>query len=134
MPSDLITAFNEYFELIHADTDALRMQVYQLRYQVYVLETGFESEADCLRGHDESGKPIHWEMDEFDNRSDHYLLRHRRTGVYAATARLILPMSMMRRRTAPWPWSLTTTAVSPTFRSFRVNTSSISPSFSMRSM
>lgn len=91
MPSDLITAFNEYFELIHADTDALRMQVYQLRYQVYVLETGFESEADCLRGHDEFGKPIHWEMDEFDSRSDHYLLRHRRTGVYAATARLILP-------------------------------------------
>jgi N-acyl amino acid synthase of PEP-CTERM/exosortase system len=93
MPSDLITAFNEYFELIHADTDTLRMQVYQLRYQVYVLETGFENEADCLSGHDESGRPIHWEMDEYDDRSDHYLLRHRRTGVYAATSRLILPDS-----------------------------------------
>jgi N-acyl amino acid synthase of PEP-CTERM/exosortase system len=27
----------------------------------------------------------------FDERSDHYLLRHRATGVYAATARMILP-------------------------------------------
>jgi N-acyl amino acid synthase of PEP-CTERM/exosortase system len=91
MTSDLIAAFNEFFELIHADNDALRMQVYQLRYQVYVLETGFESEADCLSGFDESGQLIHWEMDEYDSRSDHYLLRHRRTGVYAATARLVLP-------------------------------------------
>ncbi len=91
MTSDLIAAFNEYFELVHADTEALRMQVYLLRYQVYVLETGFEEEADCFSGKDESGQIIHWEQDEYDGRSDHYLLRHRRTGVYAATARLILP-------------------------------------------
>ena len=91
MQQDLLTAFNQYFELVHADTDELRAQVFQLRYQVYVVETGFETEADSHTGVDADGQLIHWEDDEFDARSDHYLLRHRRTGVYAATARLILP-------------------------------------------
>ncbi len=92
MQHDLLTAFNEYFELVHADTDELRARVYQLRHQVYVLETGFESEADCHGGVDEQGRRILLEEDEFDPRSDHYLLRHRRTGIHAATTRLILPM------------------------------------------
>ncbi len=91
MNTDLIAALNEYFELVHADTDALRMQVYLLRYQVYVVETGFERVEECRSGIDADGRPFHWEEDEFDVRSDHYLVRHRRTGLYAATARLILP-------------------------------------------
>lgn len=98
MQQDLLSAFNQFFELVHADTDELRARVFQLRYQVYVLETGFETEADCHRGVDASGHLIHLEEDEFDARSDHYLLRHRRTGVYAATVRLILP-----RSGAPYP-------------------------------
>ncbi len=98
MQQDLLSAFTRYFELVHADTDELRVQVFQLRYQVYVVETGFETEADCTRGVDTSGHLIHLEEDEFDARSDHYLLRHRRTGVYAATVRLILPTSR-----APYP-------------------------------
>lgn len=91
MTFDLISAFNEYFELVHANTDALRKQVYLLRYQVYVLETGFETEDDCICIDVAGRDQICWEEDEFDTRSDHYLVRHRRTGVYAATARLILP-------------------------------------------
>ena len=91
MQLDLLSAFNEYFELVHANTDELRSQVFQLRYQVYVLETGFEAEADCRSMVAADGSVIRWEEDEFDARSDHYLLRHRRTGVYAATTRLILP-------------------------------------------
>jgi N-acyl amino acid synthase of PEP-CTERM/exosortase system len=91
MQQDLLSAFNQFFELIHADTDALRAQVFQLRYQVYVVETGFEREADCKIGKAADGQIIRWEEDEFDIRSDHYLLRHRRTGAYAATTRLILP-------------------------------------------
>lgn len=91
MTSDLISAFNQYFELVHADTEALRRQVYMLRYQVYVVETGFEHDSDCVCGYNEAGVFVHWEKDEFDGRADHYLLRHRRTGVFAATARLILP-------------------------------------------
>jgi N-acyl amino acid synthase of PEP-CTERM/exosortase system len=88
---NLIAAFNEFFELVHADTDELRRQVYMLRYQVYVLETGFESEDDCICIDVADKGKLCWEEDEFDIRSDHYLVRHRRTGVYAATARLILP-------------------------------------------
>lgn len=91
MTTDLLSAFNHYFELVHADTDELRHQVYMLRYQVYVLETGFEHDSDCVLGYDTEGHLVRLEEDAFDTRSDHYLLRHLRTGVYAATARLILP-------------------------------------------
>ena len=82
MANDLKAAFNEYFELLHADTDALREEVFRLRYQVYVVETGFERAEDFPDG---------LERDAYDSRSDHHLLRHRRTGLYAATARMILP-------------------------------------------
>jgi len=88
---DLGAAFNAYFELIHADTDALRRQVYELRHQVYVLETGFESERDCTCVEVAGRGRVCWETDVYDARADHYLIRHRRTGVYAATTRLILP-------------------------------------------
>jgi N-acyl amino acid synthase of PEP-CTERM/exosortase system len=88
---DLIEAFNEYFELVHADTDELRRQVYLLRYQVYVVETHFESVDDCTCIDIGEKDQLCWEEDEFDPRSDHYLVRHRRSGLYAATARLILP-------------------------------------------
>lgn len=91
MYPNLIAAFNEYFELVHADTEALRKQVYLLRYQVYVLETGFETEDNCICVDVAGNGKQCWEEDEFDLRSDHFLVRHRRTGVYAATARLILP-------------------------------------------
>lgn len=91
MQQDLLSAFNQFFELIHADTDVLRAQVFQLRYQVYVVETGFERDSDCKSGIGADGQLIRWEEDEFDVRSDHFLLRHRRTGAYAATTRLILP-------------------------------------------
>lgn len=82
MKTDLNTAFNDYFEFIHADSNELRNEVFRLRYQVYVVETGFERPQDSPDG---------LERDVFDLRSDHYLLRHRRTGVFAATARMILP-------------------------------------------
>lgn len=101
MQQDLLAALNQFFELVHADTDELRAQVYALRYQVYVLETGFEKAENCRSRVDESGQTIYWEEDEFDVRSDHYLLRHRRTGAYAATARLILPDP--ERLDSPYP-------------------------------
>ena len=82
MTPNLIQAFDRYFRLVHADSRELKEEVYRLRYQVYVVETGFERAEDCKRG---------MEQDLYDQRSDHYLLQHRRTGVYAATARLILP-------------------------------------------
>lgn len=107
MHSDLIPALNQFFELVPADTDELRLQVYSLRYQIYVLETGFESEANCRRIIDTEGRPLLLEQDIFDERSDHYLLRHRRTGAFAATARLILPSS--RDLADPYPIELNCT-------------------------
>lgn len=88
---DLIDALDRYFELVHATDDELRMQAYRLRYQVYVVETGFERPDHCRTGIDSEGRQFHWEEDAFDHRSDHYLLRHRSSGHFAATARLILP-------------------------------------------
>lgn len=82
MATDLYTAFNQYFDMLPADNDQLREDVFRLRYQVYVVETGFERPEDHPHG---------IERDAFDERSEHYLLRHRATGVYAATARMILP-------------------------------------------
>jgi len=78
----LIDVFSNYFEIIPANTPQLLDAVYQLRYQVYCVETGFE---------DPKLYPQQLEMDEFDRYSVHSLLRHRQTGIYAGTVRLILP-------------------------------------------
>src|SRR5699024_10093624 len=78
----LIDVFSNYFEIIPANTPQLLDAVYQLRYQVYCVETGFE---------DPKLYPQQLEMDEFDRYSVHSLLRHRQTGIYAGTVRLLLP-------------------------------------------
>jgi N-acyl amino acid synthase of PEP-CTERM/exosortase system len=76
----IIEAFNDYFEMIPANTDALKEEVYKLRYQVYCVEKGFlEPRVNGL------------EFDDYDKRSCHYLIRHRETDCYMATTRLILP-------------------------------------------
>jgi N-acyl amino acid synthase of PEP-CTERM/exosortase system len=76
----IVNAFNTYFEMIPADTDELREEVYKLRYQVYCLEKGFLQDR-------EDGV----EHDEYDQYSSHYLIRHRASDCYMATTRLILP-------------------------------------------
>ena len=38
--------FGHYFEIIRADTDALREEVFRLRYQAYCVETKFENSAN----------------------------------------------------------------------------------------
>lgn len=73
--------FSEYFDVITADTPELQEEVYRLRYQVYCLETKFE-DAACF--------PDQMERDEFDKRSVHGLLKHKRSGIYAGTVRLVL--------------------------------------------
>jgi len=80
--NDYIDGFNEYFEMVPAISDDLKKEAYKLRYQVYCIETGFESLEQYPDG---------LESDEFDNSSIHYLIRHRKSNIYAATTRLILP-------------------------------------------
>jgi len=92
MARDLIDAFHEYFEMVPVTTASLKEKVYRLRYQVYCLETGFEQPERCSD---------HMEKDEFDDFSAHFLIKHKRSGEYAATTRLILPDSEDPRRPFP---------------------------------
>ncbi len=82
MPKNIFDAFNAYFDMVPADSDELKKEVYRLRYQIYCFEAGFE---------DPERYPEGLEFDEFDNRSAHYLIRHRKLGINVATTRLILP-------------------------------------------
>lgn len=80
----IVAAFNHYFEMIPATSDELKQEVYKLRYQVYCVETGFLSPvAEGV------------EYDDYDAHSSHYLIRHRESGCYMATTRLILPNSCL---------------------------------------
>lgn len=74
--------YQHYFEVILADTPERLDQVFELRYQVYADEHGFENPDEF---------PDRREMDEYDANSEHILLRHRRTKICIGTARLILP-------------------------------------------
>lgn len=80
--ANIIDDFNKYFEMIPAVSEELKHEVYKLRYQVYCLETGFEKHENF---------PDRLEFDENDRHSRHYLIRHRCSGNYIATTRLILP-------------------------------------------
>ena len=39
---DLVSAYREYFQVILADTDALKKEVYHIRYRVYCSELGWK--------------------------------------------------------------------------------------------
>src|SRR5262245_59316672 len=74
--------YNNTFELVRADTDAQKVDVYRLRYDVFCEENKFEKppyEGDVL------------EFDALDDRSVHYLLMHKPTGEAVGTVRVTLP-------------------------------------------
>jgi len=78
----IIDHFDQYFEMVPAISDELKNEVYKLRYQVFCIENEiFNSEH----------YPDNLESDNYDQHSVHYLIRHRNSGDYAATTRLILP-------------------------------------------
>jgi N-acyl amino acid synthase of PEP-CTERM/exosortase system len=77
---DLVTPYREFFEIVGASTDALREEVFRLRYEVYCKELQWE---------DASAFPDGRERDAFDAGAIHCLLRHRATGLYAGTVRLV---------------------------------------------
>ncbi len=70
------------FEIIVADTDVARRHHFQLRYQVFCLETGFE---------DPEKFPDQLETDEYDERSAHFLVRNTVSGRWRAACRVVLP-------------------------------------------
>src|SRR6185312_3072567 len=82
--NDVVAAFNEYFEIIDADSPELLCEVFHPRYQVLCIEQrapGFEA----------ASYPERMESDSYDRHSSHFLLRHRPSGKFVGTARLILP-------------------------------------------
>jgi len=74
--------FYQYFDVMTGGTPDIRDEAFKLRYQVYCLEKGFE---------DASAFPDGRETDRHDRRSVHGIVRHKKTGVTAATVRLVLP-------------------------------------------
>ncbi len=84
MTNDMLSAFDEYFEIITADTPELLEQSFHLRYTVLCIEArapGFEA----------AHYPDGMEIDEYDRHAHHILLRHRSTNSFIGSARLIFP-------------------------------------------
>ncbi|MCP5160512.1 MAG: PEP-CTERM/exosortase system-associated acyltransferase [Hahellaceae bacterium] len=79
---DLPRLFDTYFEVILADTRQLQEECFRIRYEVYCAELSFE---------DKSAFPEQMEMDDFDSFSHHYLIRHKASGSFAGTVRLVDP-------------------------------------------
>lgn len=84
--------YDQTYEVAPADLHESSVEAHALRYQVYCLEKGFE---------DPAANPLGLEIDAFDARAAHCLLRHRDTRIALGTARLILPDPL--RPGASWP-------------------------------
>ena len=79
---NLTDYFNNYFEIVPANSGALIEEVLRLRYQVYCVEnTIFDRRnyGDCR------------EQDLYDSRSIHQLICHKASGLCVASVRFILP-------------------------------------------
>lgn len=74
--------FDEQFEVVLADDAYSRSLHYQIRYQVYCLEEGFENQASF------SNKE---EKDQWDEHSVHFLVRSRQTDDWVAAMRMVIP-------------------------------------------
>ncbi len=97
MNTDLFTEFNTYFEMVPAISAKLRRKVYELRYQIYCLETKFENPFNF---------PNEFEFDMYDRYSVHVLVRHRHSKKYIATYRLILPIVSTATKEKKFPIEL----------------------------
>lgn len=84
MPNDMLSAFDEYFEVVIADTPELLEQAFRLRYTVLCIE-------ERLPGFEAARYPDGLETDDYDRHSHHILLKHRSSGDFIGGARLIFP-------------------------------------------
>lgn len=82
--SELRALFDQYFEFIPALDDALRDEVFRIRYGVYCVE-------GLIPGFDAKQFPDGLERDCHDAQSVHALLRHCPSGTWAGTVRLVRP-------------------------------------------
>ena len=110
--NDIEAAFNEYFEIVNADTPELLKEVFALRYRILCVHNTFPD----FHG---SKFPDGLEQDEYDDHSAHILLRHRPSNIFVGTTRLILPNRQHPEK--KFPTELHTRffpgfALNPTFR------------------
>ncbi|MBV1873927.1 MAG: PEP-CTERM/exosortase system-associated acyltransferase [Gammaproteobacteria bacterium] len=89
---DIKSEFDSLFEIIPANDKKLLLYSQALRFEVFCREQGFfDSNLDT--------KDL--EIDPFDKWSAHSLLRHRSSGIYAATVRIVLPRN--KRTSTSYP-------------------------------
>jgi len=74
--------FDKYFEVFLADTSEAKEIHYQIRYQVYCEEMGFEDKSTFLKNE---------EWDKWDHCSTHFIVRHKYTGQWVGAMRLVSP-------------------------------------------
>ena len=87
----LAQSFDQYFEIVFANTTELQRESYRIRHQVYSEELGWEPPRDSRM-----------EMDAYDEFSHSILLRHKRTGAFVGTVRLVLPPPELPHATLPF--------------------------------
>ena len=79
---NLSACFHAHLEVRKAVSDELKNNAYQVRYNVYCLERGYE---------DQTKFPDRMEKDEFDSESVHAVVRHRDSKKPVGVVRLVLP-------------------------------------------
>ncbi|MDR9438127.1 MAG: PEP-CTERM/exosortase system-associated acyltransferase [Halomonas sp.] len=82
--TQLLERFRSEFRFKLAKSDEEKRRIYRLRYEIYCDELGYEEPADAHE---------RLEYDEYDERSVHCLIEHRRSGITAGCMRLVLPSS-----------------------------------------
>lgn len=80
--TQLLDRFRSGFRFRLATSDEDKRRIYRLRYEVYCEELGYEEPSDARE---------RLEYDEYDQRSLHCLIEHRRSGKTAGCMRLVLP-------------------------------------------
>lgn len=78
---ELVDSFSNYFEVVPAFNQALRENVFRIRYNVYAEELGWEARENF---------PAGMEKDSYDPHSLHCLLRHRPSNEFIGCVRLVL--------------------------------------------
>lgn len=80
MHQSITDNFDKFFEILVADTDALKLESYKIRHHVYAEQLGWEAK-------NEKGL----ETDVFDDTAIPLLLLHKRTQTFAGTVRVAIP-------------------------------------------
>lgn len=76
--------FDDRFEIFLCDTDFGKSINKQIRYRVFCLERGYLDPASYPTGE---------EMDDWDDQSVHFIVREKKSGLWVASTRLIIPDS-----------------------------------------